>query len=204
MNLQEVGPGIFIFNDVLKDPKNFIDNIENLVQNRNIRNWGSGTVLNKQKPHKEYEDVLEKKFRDVFVIGLPPFDRYPNTVKKGSEYAIHEFLDNNLLPYFEEYCKLNEAQDWKTKDGWQILKYGPEQFYCKHRDDCSKYNRTISMSYYPNDDYEGGEIEFPNFKLKIKPKANQAVFFPSNYVYAHIVNKVTSGYRYAVVNWWDV
>jgi predicted 2-oxoglutarate/Fe(II)-dependent dioxygenase YbiX len=59
------------------------------------------------------------------------------------------------------------------------------------------------MSFYLNDEYEGGEIEFSRFGLNVKPKANQAIFFPSNYVYNHTVHPVTSGTRYAVVGWWE-
>jgi predicted 2-oxoglutarate/Fe(II)-dependent dioxygenase YbiX len=59
------------------------------------------------------------------------------------------------------------------------------------------------MSYFLNDNYEGGEIEFDHFNLKIKPKENQAVFFPSNYVYSHKVHPVTEGIRYSVVGWWE-
>jgi predicted 2-oxoglutarate/Fe(II)-dependent dioxygenase YbiX len=59
------------------------------------------------------------------------------------------------------------------------------------------------MSFYLNEDYEGGEIEFGRFNLKIKPKANQMIMFPSNYIYNHTVHPVVSGTRYAVVAWWN-
>ena len=59
------------------------------------------------------------------------------------------------------------------------------------------------MSYFLNDNYIGGEIEFARFNLKIKPKANQALFFPSNYVYNHQVHDVISGTRYTIVIFWD-
>jgi predicted 2-oxoglutarate/Fe(II)-dependent dioxygenase YbiX len=59
------------------------------------------------------------------------------------------------------------------------------------------------MSFYLNDDYEGGEIEFPRFGLQVKPEPNQMIMFPSNYVYNHVVNPVTSGTRYAIVAWFE-
>jgi predicted 2-oxoglutarate/Fe(II)-dependent dioxygenase YbiX len=51
---------------------------------------------------------------------------------------------------------------------------------------------------YLNDDYEGGEIEFVNFDIKIKPKAGTLIMFPSNYPYSHIAHPVISGTKYAV------
>ena len=52
-----------------------------------------------------------------------------------------------------------------------------------------------------NDNYTGGEINFPRFGITFKPKANQMIVFPSNYVYNHSVSPVIEGSRYAVVGW---
>jgi predicted 2-oxoglutarate/Fe(II)-dependent dioxygenase YbiX len=54
---------------------------------------------------------------------------------------------------------------------------------------------------YLNDDYLGGEIEFPHYDVKIKPEAGTLVLFPSNYAYRHIAHEVTSGIKYALVTW---
>ena len=37
--------------------------------------------------------------------------------------------------------------------------------------------------------------------LKVKPKANSCLLFPSNFMFPHKVNPVTSGTRYVVVGW---
>jgi predicted 2-oxoglutarate/Fe(II)-dependent dioxygenase YbiX len=54
---------------------------------------------------------------------------------------------------------------------------------------------------YLNDDYEGGEVEFVNFGIKIKPQPGMLLLFPSTYPYAHIAHPVTSGVKYAIVTW---
>ena len=59
------------------------------------------------------------------------------------------------------------------------------------------------MCFYLNEDYHGGEIEFTRFNLKIKPKENQMIIFPSNYIYNHVVNPVIKGKRYVIVGWWN-
>lgn len=48
----------------------------------------------------------------------------------------------------------------------------------------------FSFSLYLNDDFEGGELEFQNFPIKIKPKAGMLVGIPSGKKYTHKVNKV--------------
>lgn len=55
---------------------------------------------------------------------------------------------------------------------------------------------------YINDDYEGGELWFPAYKLKFKPKAGTLVFFPSNNRYAHCVTEVSSGLRFTSAHFW--
>lgn len=55
--------------------------------------------------------------------------------------------------------------------------------------------------YYLNDDYEGGEINFPDHNLKIKPKANSFITFPSNKDYWHEVLENTGKERYSSTLW---
>jgi predicted 2-oxoglutarate/Fe(II)-dependent dioxygenase YbiX len=56
------------------------------------------------------------------------------------------------------------------------------------------------MVYYPNDDYEGGELEFIHFGVKVKPKAGQLFLFPSSYIYEHRITDIGDGEpRYTIV-----
>jgi hypothetical protein len=57
--------------------------------------------------------------------------------------------------------------------------------------------------YYVNDDYDGGEINFPNHNLKVKPKANSFITFPSNEDYLHEVLKNTGKERYSSTLWFN-
>ena len=70
-----------------------------------------------------------------------------------------------------------------------------------NNDGGTSMGRSVSALCYLNDNYEGGEIEFVNFKIKIKPLAGMVILFPSNYAYRHIAHPVTSGTKYAIVTW---
>ena len=59
----------------------------------------------------------------------------------------------------------------------------------------------IAAIYYLNDDYEGGEINFMDYNLKIKPKANSFITFPSNSDYWHEVLENTVKDRYSSTLW---
>lgn len=51
---------------------------------------------------------------------------------------------------------------------------------------------------YLNDDYEGGEIYYPEKGISIKPKKYSLVVHPGNEEYKHGVSKITRGHRYAL------
>jgi hypothetical protein len=62
----------------------------------------------------------------------------------------------------------------------------------------------IAGLFYINDDYEGGELYFPNQDIKFKPKAGAAYFFPGDMNYIHGVSKIESGIRYTVPFFWTI
>jgi hypothetical protein len=62
----------------------------------------------------------------------------------------------------------------------------------------------IAGLFYINDDYEGGELYFPNQDIKFKPKAGAAYFFPGDMNYIHGVTEIKSGIRYTVPFFWTI
>lgn len=65
------------------------------------------------------------------------------------------------------------------------------------------YNwRHFGCIYYLNDNYEGGEIYFPNQNIELKPKPNTLIFFPGTLEFLHGVKPVTNGVRYTLSSFW--
>ena len=62
----------------------------------------------------------------------------------------------------------------------------------------------IASLVYINDDYEGGQIYFPNQNLQFKPASGSLVFFPGDINYLHGVTEVTKGIRYTMPNFWSI
>ena len=60
---------------------------------------------------------------------------------------------------------------------------------------------SVSIIGLLNDDFEGGELEFPALGLTIRPYSGLIITFPSYYEFAHRVNPVTKGERKALVTW---
>lgn len=62
----------------------------------------------------------------------------------------------------------------------------------------------IASLFYFNDDYEGGELYFPQHGLEFKPKSGSAYFFPGDRHYVHGVRPVKSGNRFTSPFFWTI
>ena len=91
--------------------------------------------------------------------------------------------------------------------GLRLIRYETGQFMKIHTD---KYPdaETGSVSWPAvtftinlNDDFSGGELSLLDGELVIKVIPRQGIFFPSNFLFPHSVEKVTKGTRYALVGW---
>jgi hypothetical protein len=101
--------------------------------------------------------------------------------------------------WYKNFYGITETFD--HVEGYNLLRYQTGEEYKSHYDGGIADQRSISPILYLNDDYEGGELEFTNFGLKIKPEAGSLFIFPSNFPYSHIAHPVTDGTKYAIVTW---
>jgi len=62
----------------------------------------------------------------------------------------------------------------------------------------------LNSLFYYNDDFEGGELFYPEFDLTIKPEPGLAVAHPGDIYYLHGVKKVISGYRYTTPSFYTI
>jgi hypothetical protein len=114
------------------------------------------------------------------------------------------YISNEFETAFEmcadRYLKLNglnkENYSLNLK-GILIKKWNSGQSMGPHFDGQDGHNAlAFSLVAYINDDYEGGEINFKNQNISIKPKAGSIIIFPSQEPYIHEVTKITSGTRW--------
>lgn len=113
---------------------------------------------------------------------------------------IHNQMYLLLLATTIPYAVKHDIEELHHED-YNILKYSDNQKCDAHADSNTALGRAVSAIVYLNEDYEGGEVEFLNFGIKIKPKPGMLLLFPSNYPYKHIAHPVTSGTKYAIVTW---
>jgi len=197
MNKEEIAPGIVVYTNVIPNSNTLYKDIEEGIKSAKLK-WVPAPVKSGSEITTEY------KIRDTDSIGIP----YKGGIKEilldsDSEkffINLNNLFFKNFDPIEKDYMKTYKVgSTWHSTYG--ILKYGPGQQFTDHIDDNTFYHRRISTIYYLNDNYTGGEINFPRFNITFKPKANQMLVFPSTYVYNHSVFPVIDGTRYAVVSW---
>jgi len=136
-----------------------------------------------------------------------------NTIRTSSDMAIydlkddkHDILSKAYIASMEKLVSFYggiEFLPWHIHEGIGLLRYGPDEYYKKHVDSGPDLMRSVSMVLYLNDDYLGGEINFPNQGIKIKPNAGDLLIFPSSYTHPHESMQVKEGVKYVAVTWFS-
>lgn len=122
-------------------------------------------------------------------------DRITALVRKAYACEIEPFYN----------CKL------RSLETPQILRYTRGSHYKPHSDSDvldfelkrwrKAQDRDYSLLIYLDEDFEGGELVFPNFDFKLRPRAGMLAAFPSDCRYLHGAMPVLSGVRHAIVSW---
>jgi len=186
--MKELAPGIVIFKNIFSDSMDYIKKIED-----SGISWNSAEVLVNEKDIKSEKNT---KQRDTDLIMLPHHESYKNNIL----YEFTKQFHSNLRPCLDEYINTYGAKIERFENP-QLLRYGKDQMFNSHIDDHPMLTRRISLTYYLNDNYEGGNVEFDRHSLTFKAKKNDLLIFPSNFMYSHKVHPVTKGLRYVVVQW---
>lgn len=179
-----------IFENVWPNPQQTIEAIEAECSNPESGvSWQrAGTIGS-----GAYQDVRTNSLMDLTYLS----DVTNNQVVQN----VNNIFYTTLLATSNSYAKRFDIHEPFFHENYQLLKYNGGTYYNAHYDGGTGIGRSVSALCYLNDDYEGGELEFVNFKVKIKPTAGMIILFPSNYAYRHIAHPVTSGTKYAIVTW---
>jgi predicted 2-oxoglutarate/Fe(II)-dependent dioxygenase YbiX len=151
-------------------------------------------------PEDAVEWVVKKEIRDTQELQLP--DDVRARLRSIDDASIAQFID----PYF--------GVEVSDREPSQILHYGTGGHYIPHVDAETLYKdedgrdfwektleRDLSIVYFLNDGYVGGELVFPELDLSVKPEPGTLICFPSDHNYIHGVKPVTAGRRYTIVTW---
>jgi hypothetical protein len=102
---------------------------------------------------------------------------------------VYEFVTNSYSGEFKPF-EPQMTHIARFEPGWGMH----EHF------DASKPN-DIATLIYLNNDYDGGEIYFPEYDISYKPEPGDLLTFPDNPDYVHGVKAVAGGIRYTTPRW---
>lgn len=141
---------------------------------------------------------------NALVTGRPD----PGTPPKSIpiiDTEMRQLIFKSVTGCLKEYAKTNSAMVVTHDEGYIVHKYEIGQEFRAHCDQSViDPHRSVSMVLYLNDDFEGGETEFPTVPYIQKPKKGYALMFPSNYCYPHQSNPITKGIKYSLVTWFNL
>jgi hypothetical protein len=193
--------GLVYYKDAIKNPDELINLIENVDkrflenehkdQNTFVKAWTpwkyGDTVFNMQKFFPEENDISNNDYYSVDMKKIA-------NILYGSLEKTFNHYSKEIYPFAENNIKSREHSI-------HLLKYGTGGHLPAHQDQ-GVSTRVLSSVMYLNDDYDGGEIEFINSGVKLKPEAGSIIFFPSNFLYIHEVHPIKSGFRYSMPHWY--
>lgn len=176
-NKKELAPGIFLYSSIDLPISSEIMS--------SVHDWNFEQVM------KDGIVSLDYNNRKTESIDVP----YNDLENKYTNYFRKTFdpVEKDYMNYFQIFLK--------SHNPYKILKYEKGGKFENHMDDGGGNFRRVSTVYYLNEDYIGGEVCFPRFDIKIKPKSGDMLIFPSSFVYNHFVTEVEDGTRFSIASW---
>jgi len=193
--------GLVYYKNAIKNPDHIINTVNDIDQR-----FTSGEHQNTEtgvKPWSpwSYGDMVfswQKFFPES--KNIDPKDYYSKELTEVSD-ILYLSLDNAFDHYTNILYPFAAKNIKSRENSIHLLRYEEGGHLPAHQDQ-GVSSRVLSSVMYLNDNYEGGEIEFKQSGVKIKPEAGSIIFFPSNFLYVHEVYPITSGSRYSMPHWY--
>lgn len=175
-----------MFNAVTKE--NFItkENCEYLIKTATeLDTWESGGTEFWENRVLNYYTILQRDKKAAEIM-LDANNRCGNVIKNN--YVIPEVYSDTL----------------------QIVRWFPGMEQPPHADDMTNTDipgfdhRMFGSIIYLNDDYEGGQTYYPNYKISITPQAGKLAVHPGDPDHLHGVTKIEGGMRYTIASFWTL
>ena len=191
-NIEELSPGIYkIDNFISKSSCDFLIKHLNVDLDESPRHHIYGSL------GSEYPKYLE-------IIGNYKEDSSYNNALDLFNSIILSF--NSFISFmFKEEHILKQTYYSVMKDGSENTIHIDNYYYDENGDLKIKdgYSKDKSAMLYLSDNYEGGELYFPNQNFSIKPQAGTVIFFEGDGSKPHGVKEVISGERCNIITFFE-
>ena len=184
---------IFYLKNSFTVPEKYLEFLEEMDLNKDsysyIEKWRDWTASN------DNSNIYgsQKHINDIKVLSK---DQYLN---KKILYLINA-IKEPLIMCSTKYL-FDKAMGIPTKiNSFAINKYYPGKSMGPHIDSYGESDKKrFTLLIYLNENYDGGEIEFPNQNIKLKPEAGSVLIFPTCQPFVHRSYEIFSGNKYFVL-----
>ena len=165
---------------------------------------------------KVYDNILDNKLCDMLIRlfdvsgykeiinnkGTPNFTQLNINQKHPENIQQLSIITKNVLELYKK--EFPDYTRWYPQrlflEEFRIKKYHSRSHdrFDIHVDveDHASSKRYLAFLYYLNDDFTGGETEFPHHNKKIVPKRGSVMVFPPTWQYPHAGLRVNKGVKY--------
>jgi len=190
------GSGIWVYHDVLPKEMDIINRLEEVLDSPDNDYQYQEAMVGYSMKIPEYRDCVDFKYK------IDDFDddtsEWGDKLRKLAEETIYR--QKQIVKDYTRRYNIGELRYWEASN---YVRYGPGQHFQEHHDHGYSYNCVVSLVAYPNDDYEGGELNFRLQNVTAKARAGDVFIFPSNFMYPHRAMPVKSGTKYSIVTMLD-
>jgi hypothetical protein len=189
-------------------------NPENIERNQAYSNFYS-KIGDSKNNIKIINNFLNKREIQLLMSGIPNAKFSTFVAQKDDKgealVSLNRYYMKDIFKTIDkvkkEVIKAYEVENIKAVEerGISIVRWDKGSYLTLHADDLGYVpHNNIAVLIYLNDDYEGGEINFPTHDLCIKPEVGSLLIFPGSLNYPHEVKEVLSGTRYTVALWFSI
>tara|TARA_B110000503_G_scaffold126126_1_gene194413 strand:- start:1813 stop:2694 length:882 start_codon:yes stop_codon:yes gene_type:complete len=213
MDVTFLDPKIIVFHNAIEDCDGLIDYYETNAKWEGWYGFGRQIEVSGPHMHEEPEFPSEELWEaQVVDAGMSPEDEYRKLIARAFYKTSKIYINQTgtTLP------------NW-TSMAWGLARYIPDEDIIGNKDLTMNYHPdyeplrheqagekyAITSVFYPNDDYEGGEISFKIVKedgsftmLDYKPVKGDYIVFPSGHPYYHGVKRIWKSPKYMVRTYW--
>jgi hypothetical protein len=197
-DLEVLSNDIWYWDNVISYPDDLVRLIEDLDQDpesyNNIPKWTEWTASDDKSLLYGYvkmiqSDTIKNKSTNPKINQKVLY--VVNTLKMAAEMSYNQYIN--------QHTNIDPAKYQLDLSHVPVKRWNINSYMGPHSDGGYGHpNLSFTTVTYLNDNYEGGEINFPNDNITIKPKAGSLIMFPASTV--HEVKPVLNGVRYTSTN----
>lgn len=191
VNIDDPRLGIVVYKTNLSS--SFAQKLDQLLEGSSNPSfkWQEALVGYSEKPSPDYRNCYDCK------LGTHHLNSMPQALKEL--YNTYADLVRACVDHYSSTRRIT----MEFMEAINFIKYKPGEHFAAHSDDGFSYSATVSTVGYLNDDYTGGELDFPTLGLKLKPETGDIITFPSNFIFQHASLRVIEGVKFSAVTMFD-